>query len=115
MRLMLRRKRPSAEAAAAARDAGSAYRRARDHWVSCEQCRNAARVSASAWCEQGLRLMNQGIAASPHWDDCPRCQQAQESVRSRQCDLGRDLDDAYRVACQRLAATGQPGRSPAGG
>ena len=114
MRAVLRRRHLSAEAAAAVRDAESSFRLARDHWTSCEQCRSAARVSASAWCEVGLRLMREGIAADPHWDDCLRCQQAHENVRLRQCELGRDLDESYRAACRRLAAAGPLGGTPAG-
>jgi hypothetical protein len=104
MRSVLRRKPRSADLAAVARDAESAYRRARDHWSSCDQCRGAARASAATWCEVGLGLMSQGNVSDPHWDACPRCRQAQEGVRRLQCETGRSLDEAYRAASQRLAA-----------
>ena len=98
---------------AAARDARTAYERARDHWASCEQCRYAAMSSASTWCDLGLQLMKDGVATGPHWDACPRCHDAQAQVRSRQCTLGRELDDAYRLASERLVTEKQLRKGPA--
>jgi hypothetical protein len=94
-------------ATVAAQEALLAYQRAREHWDDCDRCRAAATSTAPRWCDLGLRLMREGVAADAHWESCPRCQEAQGLVRSRQCAEGRSLDDAYRAACQRLAAVTQ--------
>jgi hypothetical protein len=99
---------------AASRETWLHFLRARDHWVSCEHCRNAASASASQWCELGLQLMKAGVVTNPHWDTCRRCQDAQASVRSNQCSRGRDLDDEYRLASQRFAASLGDSAAPGG-
>ena len=87
----------------AERDAARAFERVRDHWISCASCRNAASASSSLWCAQGLELMRHGIAEHPHWDSCESCSEAQARVRAGQCDLGRTLDEEYRVLVKKVA------------
>lgn len=87
----------------AERDAARAFERVRDHWSTCASCRNAASASSSLWCAQGLELMRRGIAEHPHWDSCESCREAQARVRAVQCELGRTLEEEYRVLVRRLA------------
>lgn len=47
--------------------------------------------------------MNRSVVDHAHWDTCPRCREAQERVQSGRCDLGRALEDEYRVLARRLA------------
>lgn len=97
------RGRPSPTLSDSQREALRAYERVRDHWVSCESCRSAASASSSLWCPQGIELMNRSVVDHAHWDTCPRCREAQERVQSGRCDLGRALEDEYRVLARRLA------------